>query len=87
MGYMKSLVRYVLSSNNYNNLCILQKGCTTRPKQKHRGIPRGLAKHNSQLTRVQELSTLDLTAADNTRHHSRLHNSSDTELPRRRASS
>ncbi|MQL73483.1 hypothetical protein Taro_005826 [Colocasia esculenta] len=29
------------------------------------GIPRGLAKHNSLLTRVQELTTLALTAADN----------------------
>ncbi|MQL78129.1 hypothetical protein Taro_010560 [Colocasia esculenta] len=32
---------------------------------------------------VQELTTLALTAADNTRRHSRLRNPSDTELPRR----
>ncbi|MQM04594.1 hypothetical protein Taro_037395 [Colocasia esculenta] len=46
------------------------------------GIPRELAKHNSQLTQVQELTTLALTVADSTQSHSRLHNPSDTELPR-----
>ncbi|MQL89484.1 hypothetical protein Taro_022054, partial [Colocasia esculenta] len=60
---------------------------TRRKVQSLRGIPRGLAKHNSQLTRVQELTTLALTAADNTRRHDRLRNSSDTVLPRRQAPS
>ncbi|MQL81862.1 hypothetical protein Taro_014326 [Colocasia esculenta] len=32
---------YVLSSNNYNNLYIIQKGCITRPKQKHRYKKKG----------------------------------------------
>ncbi|MQL91364.1 hypothetical protein Taro_023977 [Colocasia esculenta] len=54
---------------------------TRRKVQSLRGIPRELAKYNSQLTQVQELTTLALTAADNTRHHSRLRNPSDTELP------
>ncbi|MQM20944.1 hypothetical protein Taro_053974 [Colocasia esculenta] len=46
--------------------------------QSLRGIPRELANHNSQLTQVQELTTLALTAADNTRRHSHLRNPSDT---------
>ncbi|MQL91272.1 hypothetical protein Taro_023886 [Colocasia esculenta] len=60
---------------------------TRRKVQSLRGIPRGLAKRNSQLTRLPELTTLALTAADNTRRHSRLCNPSDTELPQRRAPS
>ena len=55
---------------------------TRRKVQSLRGIPQELAKHNSQLTQVQELTTPALTTADNTRLQSRLRNPSDTELPR-----
>ncbi|MQL93164.1 hypothetical protein Taro_025799 [Colocasia esculenta] len=55
---------------------------TRRKVQSLRGIPRELAKHNSLLTQVQELTTLALTTADNTWRHSCLCNPSDTELPR-----